>query len=106
MTPHVSNFAPFYPVSIIETMKSSPYSSHYEKLRIWLKKHREASGLTLREASLAMGRHHSVLGKMEQDRRKIEVLEFVRYCQVLGVDPHEGLDVLIDSIKEDNQKQR
>jgi hypothetical protein len=81
-------------------MKSSPYSSHYEKLRIWLKKQRDASGLTLREASLAMGRHHSVLGKMEQDRRKIEVLEFVRYCQVLGVDPHEGLDILITSLKD------
>lgn len=82
-------------------MKSSPYSPHYEKLRTWLKKQREASGLTLREASLAMGRHHSVLGKMEQDRRKIEVLEFVRYCQVLGVDPHEGLEVLIDSLQDD-----
>ncbi len=57
--------------------------------------------MTLREASLAMGRHHSVLGKMEQDRRKIEVLEFVRYCQVLGVDPHEGLDVLIKSVEEE-----
>lgn len=80
-------------------MKSSPYSPHYEKLRTWLKKQRDASGLTLREASLAMGRHHSVLGKMEQDRRKIEVLEFVRYCHVLGVDPHEGLDILIESVQ-------
>jgi hypothetical protein len=84
-------------------MKSSPYSSHYEKLRIWLKKQRDASGLTLREASLVMGRHHSVLGKMEQDRRKIEVLEFVRYCQVLGVDPHEGLDILIESLHDDSE---
>ncbi len=84
-------------------MKSSPYSPQYEKLRIWLKKQREASGLTLREASLAMGRHHSVLGKMEQDRRKIEILEFVRYCQVLGVDPHEGLDILIQSLHDDSE---
>lgn len=87
-------------------MKSSPYSPHYEKLRLWLKKQREASGLTLREASLAMGRHHSVLGKIEQDRRKIEVLEFVRYCRVLGVDPHEGLDVLIDSLQNDTDTSR
>ncbi|UUA73835.1 MULTISPECIES: helix-turn-helix domain-containing protein [Cellvibrio] len=82
-------------------MKSSPYSPHYEKLRFWLKKQREASGLTLREASLAMRRHHSVLGKMEQDRRKIEVLEFVRYCQVLGVDPHDGLEIVINSLKDE-----
>ncbi len=84
-------------------MKSSLYSPHYEKLRLWLKKQREASGLTLREASLEMGRHHSVLGKMEQDRRKIEVLEFVRYCQVLGVDPHEGLEILINSLQDENE---
>jgi len=95
----VSNFAPVYPVSIIETMKSSPYSPHYDKLRAWLKQQREKSGLTLREAAEAMGRHHSVLGKIEQQRRKIEILEFVRYCEVLGADPHEGLDILTRSLK-------
>jgi hypothetical protein len=49
------------------------------------------------------GDHHSVLGKMEQDRRKIEVLELVRYCQVLDVDPHEGLDILIKSLEDDSK---
>lgn len=82
-------------------MKSSPYSPHYEKLRTWLKEQRDASGLSLRDVAEAMGRHHSVLGKMEQDRRKIEILEFVRYCQVLGVDPHEGLEVLVKSLQDD-----
>lgn len=82
-------------------MKSSPYSSHYEKLRAWLKEQRDESGLSLRDAADALGRHHSVLGKMEQDRRKIEILEFVRYCQVIGADPHEGLDVLIRSLQQD-----
>lgn len=101
MTPHVSNFATLYLVSIIETMKSSPYSSHYEKLRTWLKEQRDESGLSLRDAADVLGRHHSVLGKMEQDRRKIEILEFVRYCQVIGADPHEGLDVLIQSLQSD-----
>lgn len=84
-------------------MKSSPYSSHYEKLRTWLKQSREESGLSLRSVADAMGRHHSVLGKMEQDRRKIEVLEFVRYCQVVGADPHEGLEVLIKSLEDESE---
>lgn len=79
-------------------MKSSPYSPHYEKLRAWLKERRDESGLSLRDAADALGRHHSVLGKMEQDRRKIEILEFVRYCQVIGADPHEGLDIIIHSL--------
>ena len=95
----VSNFATFYPVSIIETMKTSPYSPHYDTLRSWMKQKREERGLSLRAASERIGRHHSVLGKMEQDRRKIEILEFVTYCRGIGIDPHEGLDVVIKSIE-------
>ncbi len=55
--------------------------------------------MSLRDAAKVMGRHHSVLGKMEQDRRKIEILEFVSYCKVIGADPHEGIDLLVKSLK-------
>jgi len=82
-------------------MKSSAYSPHYEKLRVWLKAKREDQGLSLRAAGDKMQRHHSVIGKMEQDRRKIDIVELVEYCKVLGADPHEALDILISSI--DNQ---
>jgi len=80
-------------------MKTSPYSPHYDKLRSWMKQKREERGLSLRAASAQIGRHHSVLGKMEQDRRKIEILEFITYCRRIGADPHEGLDVMIRSIE-------
>lgn len=59
--------------------------------------------MSLRSIAAAMGRHHSVIGKMEQDRRMIEVLEFVQYCQQVGADPHEGLDIVIRSF---NQKSK
>jgi transcriptional regulator with XRE-family HTH domain len=84
---------------MIETMKSSPYSPQYDKIRFWLKLKREESGLSLREAAKAMGRHHSVIGKMEQDRRKIEIFEFLAYCKVLEADPHEGLDIMLKAMK-------
>ncbi len=80
-------------------MKSSPYSSHYDKLRAWMKQQREESGLSLRAVSELMGRHHSVLGKMEQDRRMIEIQEFINYCRVIGADPHEGLDIMMNSLE-------
>lgn len=64
-----------------------------------MKQKREERGLSLRAASERIGRHHSVLGKMEQDRRKIEILEFITYCRGIGIDPHEGLDVVIRSIE-------
>lgn len=85
-------------------MKSSPYSPHYKNLRSWLTGQRVKRGYSQREISVLLKRHHSVVGKMEQDRRKIEILEFIRYCQVLGSDPHEGLEVLIQSIAQDAEQ--
>lgn len=78
-------------------MKPSVYSPNYDKLREWLKSCREEKGLTLRDASEEWGRHHSIVGKLEQNRRRIDIIEFVEYCRVLGVDPHEGLEILIAS---------
>jgi transcriptional regulator with XRE-family HTH domain len=60
---------------------------------------RESRNLSLRDVAELMGRHHSVIGKMEQARRKIEIVEFVEYCQILDVDPREGLEILISSIQ-------
>ena len=80
-------------------MKTSAYSPQYDKLRVWLKQRREEKGLSLRAVAEILGRHHSVIGKMEQNRRKIEICEFIEYCQALDVDPHDGLDVLISGMK-------
>jgi hypothetical protein len=86
-------------------MKSSIYSPAYDKLRAWLKDRREEQGLSLRAAAERVSRHHSVLGKMEQDR-KIDVVEFVEYCIALDADPHEGLDVLIGSLDQGRSKRK
>ncbi len=83
-------------------MKTSLYSPHYDKLRVWLKSQREKQSLSLREVSERWGRHHSVLGKIEQARRKIEIVEFIELCEVLDIDPHDGLSVLYESIKKKN----
>lgn len=82
-------------------MKSSPYSPHYEKLQTWLKEQRGKSGYSQREVSEIMNRHHSIVGKIEQSRKKIELVEFIKYCQVLGADPYEGLAVLIQALQEE-----
>ena len=88
-------------------MKTSTYSLHYEKLRSWLKTKRSLSSLTLREIAPMIGAHFTSVGKMEQDRKKIELVEFVRYCQAIGADPHEGLEIIIQSIdKQGNQTKK
>ncbi|MCO1336596.1 helix-turn-helix domain-containing protein [Microbulbifer sp. OS29] len=80
-------------------MKSSPYSPDVEKLRKWLKQKREEQGLSIRAAAAMLGRHHSIIGKIEQERKKIDILEFAEYCAVLNADPHEGLDILLNSLR-------
>jgi ribosome-binding protein aMBF1 (putative translation factor) len=94
----VSNFAPVYCISIIETMKTSLYSTHYDQLRKWLKVARESKGLTLRDVSQLTGQHHSIIGKIEQSRRKIDIIEFVEYCKILDVDPIEGVLLVKSSL--------
>ena len=79
-------------------MKTSVYSPHYDKLRLWLKAHREEQSLSLRDVSEKWGKHHSILGKIEQARRKIELVEFIELCQILEVDPLEGISVIMKSM--------
>lgn len=87
-------------------MKTSSYSSHYEKLRSWLKQKRILSSMTLRDLAPLIGAHFTSVGKMEQDRKKIELVEFVKYCQAIDVDPHEGLEIIIQSIAEHNKQEK
>jgi len=75
-------------------MKTSPYSPQYEDLRSWLKQEREKKGLTLRDVAAVIGRHHSIIGKLEQSGRKIDIVEYVDYCVALGIDPHVGLTIV------------
>lgn len=86
-------------------MKTSSYSLHYEKLRQWLKQKRALTSLTLRDLAPILGSHFTSVGKMEQDRKKIELVEFIKYCQAIDADPHEGLEIIIQSLSEqDNTK--
>jgi ribosome-binding protein aMBF1 (putative translation factor) len=79
-------------------MYRSLYSNCYDSLRSWLRDKRQEKGLSIRALAEMLERHHSIVGKIEQSRRKIDVVEFVEYCRVLNVDPHEGLDVIISHI--------
>jgi len=84
-------------------MRTSVYSPQYQALRDWLKAKRLEKSLSLRDVGELVGRHHSVIGKFEQDRRKIDVLEYVEYCVALEIDPKEGIDVMYRAINA-NQK--
>lgn len=75
-------------------MKTSVYSSEYEALRAWLVAARLSCGLTLRELGDRMGVNHSIIGKIETGGRKLDVIEYLKYCQALGVKPADGLKAI------------
>lgn len=51
--------------------------------------------MSIRALAEKLELHHSIIGKIEQGGRKIDILEFAEYCKALDVDPHEGLDLLL-----------
>lgn len=75
-------------------MFKSLHSPEYKHLIAWLKEHREAQGLTMRQLGALLDEPHSFVGKVEQGERRIDVLEYVKYCRALGVAPEEGIAIV------------
>ena len=60
----------------------------------WLREAREKQGMTMRETGARMKLPHTWVGKIENGDRRLDVLEYVKYCQVIGADPVKGLKLL------------
>jgi transcriptional regulator with XRE-family HTH domain len=60
----------------------------------WLREAREKNGMTMRDVASVMKLPHSWVGKVEAGDRRLDVIEFAKYCQVIGVDPVKGLKLL------------
>jgi len=80
-------------------MRYSINSTQYEVIRSWLTKQRKEADLSIRALAQKLDVHHSLVGKIEDGRRKIDLLEYVEYCDALGVDAHVGLELLVKSGK-------
>lgn len=66
------------------------------KLTAWLKNKRKEKGHTMRSLAQILGTPHSFIGKIENQERRLDVVEFVRYCKALEACPKEGLAVACD----------
>ncbi|AOT07244.1 MULTISPECIES: helix-turn-helix domain-containing protein [Pseudoalteromonas] len=64
------------------------------KLTKWLKSKRHEKGHTMRSLAQVLGTPHSFIGKIENQERRLDVIEFLRYCEALEVDPYEGLSLI------------
>ena len=58
----------------------------YETLRSELKIARTSSGLLQKDLAATLQRPQSYISKIESGERSIDVIEFINYCNALGVD--------------------
>ncbi|WP_295506163.1 helix-turn-helix transcriptional regulator [uncultured Pseudoalteromonas sp.] len=60
----------------------------------WLVDARRNQGLTVRQFAALIDESHQFVNKVETFQRKLNVYEYVQYCQALGLEPTEGLSFL------------
>ena len=73
-------------------------SPENEKIARWLRLKRKSKGHTMRSLAELIGTQHSFVGKVEKQQRRLDIVEFVKYCQKLGIDPVEGVNMIQESL--------
>lgn len=52
----------------------------------------------MRTVATRLGVSHSWVAKTENGERRLEIIDFVNLCFALGVDPSQGLDMVITNL--------
>lgn len=73
----------------MKTLKLSIHSPEHVWLRQLFIKRREGLGLTQRALAARLGVIHSFIGKVETGDRRLDVFEFIAYCEALELDAAE-----------------
>lgn len=79
----------------MKKLRKSIHSSEHELLRHLFIQRRKTLGLSQRELAERMGIIYSAIGKIETGDRRLDVIEFIQYCQVLEISPHEVIDEIL-----------
>ncbi len=100
MTSHFFKFVAFFTtpqkMRTFRVMQKTIYCDEYDNLLQWLKEKRMEGKLTMRQLAMRLDVHHSWVGRVELGERRLDVMEFVRYCNALDADPFEGLACLTE----------
>jgi len=78
----------------MKKFRLSIYSPEQTCLREWLVSKRKEAGLTQRQLADKLQVIHSLIGKVEKGERRLDVVEFVSYCQALNANPDEVIKLL------------
>lgn len=66
----------------------------YEALIKWLINARKEQRLTLEQLGEALDESHQFVNKVETCQRRLNVFEYVQYCEALGLVPEDGIKIL------------
>ena len=75
-------------------MEKSIHTPRYRALIDWLKKNRKEQGYSLRDLEEKVGFTNSTISKIERYEKRLDIEEFLRFCDVLGIDPSEGISLV------------
>lgn len=66
---------------------SSVYSAEYQSVIKALREARIAGNITQDELARAIGRPQSFIAKVENGERRLDIVEFVKLCRLVNIDP-------------------
>jgi transcriptional regulator with XRE-family HTH domain len=81
-------------------MTDSIYTNEMQTLIQWLKSERKKQNLSMRALAESMGKPHSYIQKVEQGERRLDVVEYVWYCNTLQINPQTGLDLIQQTVNQ------
>jgi len=86
-------------LALKKRLTKSLYTSEWEALLGLLKELREAQGLTQEQLAKKLGRPQSMVSKIEAGERKLDVVQFIDYLQILDADPVAAMRRLVRAIQ-------
>ncbi len=75
-------------------MIKSITSDKYQLLIAWLKEMRLEKELSMRDLAVIIDEPHQFVGKIESGERRLDVYEYVQYCQALEINPTTGIKLI------------
>lgn len=76
-------------------LPKSLFSPTYERFLAVLRKARIDSGHTQVDVAESLGRPQSFVSKCESGERRVDVAEFLAFCEAIEADPHGIIDTLV-----------
>lgn len=75
-------------------MRSEIYSEEHKKLREILKRERKAAGLRQQDVAEKTNRSQEYVSKFERGGLRLDVIDFLKFCEAIGCSPFEVISDL------------